>query len=77
MKYLLKNIIKTGIIAVLSIGIILPIGSYANSPDDMSSAMKQQTTVAIGIAAIFAVSAIVVANIHKNDITHRTVIYET
>ena len=75
MTHWLTTLIKRTTIASLALGLIVPLGSYADNSNDMSSAMDDQAAIVIGTAAIFAVAVIVVANIHKNDPHRNVVVY--
>ena len=72
----LKKPIKQIGTALLALGLITPLGSYTDNPNnsDMSSAMQDQAAIVIGTAALFAVTAIVIANIHKDDPHHHVVV---
>ena len=74
MKQIAKKIMKHISLIVLLIGVMLPIGSYADQFDDASSSMmKNQDKIIIGTVAIFATTAIIITymrrNKHPNHVT--------
>ena len=78
MKKIVKKIMKHISIIVFLIGVILPIGSYADQFDDASSSMmKNQDKIIIGTVAIFATTAIIITYMRRKKYPNHVTVIST